>query len=411
MNKPIIIVNPFSSGSELAAAFASKGVPSVALLTDFKMESGFGNQLRKEEYIEILTYGEETIEKLRKLNPLGVIPGTDNSVDVADELAAAITPERSNDMSKTLHRQHKALMQQALEEAGLPFIQTINTSSTDEVDKWLKKNNLTHSPLIIKPPMSAGSDNVLHIPGGGNWGQAFRKVLTEPSKITKKPNQTVVVQEQVFGTEFAVGTVSANGKHALSHIIKYNKAKTGDRITVYDFVEFLPYDQEAHKALVEYTFNTLDALGIKWGAAHSEIMLTADGPRLIEVGARMLGGPTVGFSREATGKSQADRLVDVYLSGDILSQDYEFKKNVVPVMIRAPLAGTLMNMEVFNDIDKLETLSSKHIWYKTGDTVAKTEDFLTNLGIIALAGDKKKIMEDYKKIRRMEAKIMIKRLI
>lgn len=212
----------------------------------------------------------------------------------------------------------------------------------------------------------------------------------------------------MIGTEYAVGTVSADGNHYLSHIIKYNKATEGDRLTIYDFVEFIPYEEAIHKELVQYTFKMLDAVGVKWGAAHNEIMLTKDGPKLIELGARMLGGPTVGFSREATGLSQADRLVEVYLHGDVQSKDYTFKKFVTPVMIRAPHKGMVMNVEVFDDIDKLETLHRKYLWCKNGDVVARTEDFITNIGIVALSGEKAKIKQDYEKIRGMESKLIIR---
>lgn len=410
MSRPIVIVNPFSSGSELAKTFAAKGIPAVAVLQNVKSVLGFGSELQQSEYIEIINYDETTIERLKQLDPIGILPGTDESVNLTDQLVAAITPHRSNDMSKTLHRQHKALMQEALAKANLPHIRTINTNSPDEVISWLKENDLENSPLIVKPPLSAGSDKVFHIPSGGNWQKAFHEVLTVPSKLTNELSKTVVIQEQAIGTEYAIGTVSANGQHYLSHIIKYNKATKGDRLTIYDFVEFIPYDETAHKDLIDYTFKVLDALGIKWGAAHNEIMLTAKGPRLIETGARMLGGPTVGFSREATGLSQADRLVEVYLTGDVVSKEFKFKKLVIPVMIRAPKKGVVTNVEVFEEIDNLETLFRKYLWCKNGDSVDKTEDYLTNLGIVALTGERQKIMKDYEKIRMMESRLIIKSL-
>ena len=79
---------------------------------------------------------------------------------------------------------------------------------------------MIHSPLIIKPPISAGSDKVFHISAKGNWKNAFDQVMTFPSKITGKLSETAVVQEEAIGSEFAVGTVSVNGKHYLAHFDK-----------------------------------------------------------------------------------------------------------------------------------------------------------------------------------------------
>ncbi len=51
-------------------------------------------------------------------------------------------------------------MQKALQEAGVPALKTLNTASENEVEAWIRTNGLIDSPLIIKPPVSAGSDKV-----------------------------------------------------------------------------------------------------------------------------------------------------------------------------------------------------------------------------------------------------------
>src|SRR3990167_9645155 len=284
--------------------------------------------------MEIIPNQPNLAEVLRKYNPLGIIPGTEEGVLLAESLTASLTPAFANDPKKSLNRLHKAFMQKALEEAGVPVIKTLNASSENEVNEWIQKKDLSETPLIIKPPLSAGSDKVFHIPAKGDWKKAFNRVLTEPAKITGKLSETVVVQEQAIGTEFAVGTVSANGKHYLAHLIKYNKTSSHDRKTVFDYVEFVAYNEEEHGALFNYTQNALDALGIRWGAAHTEIMLTKKGPCLIESGARMCGGPVVGFARTATGSSQADKLVEIYVDGDVQTKQFNFKQTVVSVFLK-----------------------------------------------------------------------------
>lgn len=201
--------------------------------------------------------------------------------------------------------------------------------------------------------------------------------------------------------------MSANGKHYLAHLIQYNKTSFNDRKTVYDYVEFVPYSEEIYGELFDYTKKALDALGIRWGAAHNEIMLTKDGPRLIETGARMCGGPVVGFAREATGSSQADKLVEIYVDGGVSTEEYVFKKTVVPVFLKSPAKGKISNVEAFADLSKLPTFLNEHIWFKNGDLVPQTVDYLTSIGIIGLAGDRDSILLDYEKIRSMESKLVI----
>ncbi|HGF0936361.1 TPA: ATP-grasp domain-containing protein [Legionella pneumophila] len=407
MNRPVVIVDPLSSGIELAPAFKARGIPAIAVTLKPLDWIGFGANMQTSDFIEIIPDQPNLVEILAKYDPIAIIPGTEEGVPLAEALAINLTPQFANDPEKSQNRLHKALMQKALQEAGVPALKTLNTASESEVEAWIRTNGLIDSPLIIKPPVSAGSDKVFHIPARGDWKKEFNRVLSEPSKITGKNNETVVVQEQAIGTEFAVGTVSANGKHYLAHLIQYNKTSFNDRKTVYDYVEFVPYSQERYGELFEYTQKALDALGVRWGAAHNEIMLTKDGPRLIETGARMCGGPVVGFAREATGSSQADKLVEIYVDGGVSTEEYVFKKTVVPVFLKSPAKGKISNVEAFAELSKLPTFLNEHIWFKNGDLVPQTVDYLTSIGIIGLAGDRKSILLDYEKIRNMESKLVI----
>ncbi|CZH29660.1 TPA: ATP-grasp domain-containing protein [Legionella pneumophila] len=407
MNRPVVIVDPLSSGIELAPAFKARGIPAIAVTLKPLDWIGFGANMQTSDFIEIIPDQPNLVEVLAKYDPIAIIPGTEEGVPLAEALAINLTPQFANDPEKSQNRLHKAMMQKALQEAGVPALKTLNTASENEVEAWIRTNGLIDSPLIIKPPVSAGSDKVFHIPARGEWKKAFNRVLSEPSKITGKVNATVVVQEQAIGTEFAVGTVSANGKHYLAHLIQYNKTSFNDRKTVYDHVEFVPYSKERYGELFDYTQKALDALGIRWGAAHNEIMLTKDGPRLIETGARMCGGPVVGFAREATGSSQADKLVEIYVDGGVSAEEYVFKKTVVPVFLKSPAKGKISNVEAFADLSKLPTFLNEHIWFKNGDLVPQTVDYLTSIGIIGLAGDRDSILLDYEKIRNMESKLVI----
>ena len=406
MTRPVVIIDPLSSGIELAPTFKARGVPAIAVTLKHEDWTGFGSRIQTSDFVEIIPDQPNLAEVLKKYNPIAILPGTEEAISLADKLSAELTPQFANDSKKSFHRMHKALMQKALEEAGVPILKTLHTASESEAETWIQEN-LKDTPLIIKPPISAGSDKVFHISAGSDWRKAFNRVLTEPSKITGNLSETVVIQEQAIGTEFAVGTVSAHGKHYLAHLIKYNKTSSGDRKTVFDHVELVPYDQKAMNGLFEYTQRALDALGIRWGAAHTEIMLTKNSPRLIESGSRMCGGPVVGFAREASGSSQADKLAEAYVTGDVQTKEYTFKKTVVPVFLKTLTKGTVLNAEVLDGISKLPTLLHQYIWIKNGDRVSQTEDYLTSIGIVGLSGDRESIFLDYQKIREMESKLIV----
>lgn len=413
MTRPIVIVDPVGSGAELAPAFAARGVPAIAVRSmppdalDGADAGGYEVRVHADHFAAIYDAGPDLVATLRGHDPLAVIAGDESGVMLADALAAALTPRFANLPDRSPARRHKAAVQAALKAAGLPHIRTLNTADAAEVGPWLEAQGLAGAALVLKPAESAGSDNVHHVPPGDDWRPAFDRILGAANKLRGAANETVVVQEMVVGTEYAVDTVSADGTHVLAHLIRYHKTSAGARMTVFDHTEFVPFDAAAYGELVAYVDRALDAVGIRWGAAHAEVMLTAQGPRLIEVGARTCGGPVLGFSRLATGSSQLERVVEAFVDGRIATDTYDFKQTVVPVFLIAPHAGVLRNVEVLDPVRELATHARSYIWRGNGARVPRTIDTLTSLGIIGLAGEREAVFADYARIRELEARLVI----
>lgn len=160
MNRPVVIVNPLSSGIELAPAFKARGVPAIAVTLKPLDWNGFGATIQGSDFIEIIPNQTHLIELLRDYDPLAIIPGTEEGVPLAETLTLALTSQFANDPTKAPHRIHKALMQKALQEAGVPVLKTFDTSSENEVETWIKSNGLIDSPLIciFWPKMNTHSD-------------------------------------------------------------------------------------------------------------------------------------------------------------------------------------------------------------------------------------------------------------
>jgi biotin carboxylase len=409
----IVIVDPVDSGAALAPAFAARNIPVIAVrsvppdMWDVVYEVGYAIKIEASHFLKIYDVQPDLVELLRQHDPFAIIAGAETAVELTDQLAAALTPQLANVPALAGARRHKGLMQAALAKAGLPVIRTLCTASAAEVTAWLADQGLTDAALVLKPAASSGSDNVHHIPPGGDWKPAFELILSSLTKLRSEANETVIVQEWVTGTEFAVDTVTAAGKHVLAHLIRYNKTSAGDRLTVFDHTEFLPFDAAQYGEMLAYVEQALDAVGIRWGAAHSEVMLTKNGPRLIEVGARMCGGPVLGFSRLATGSSQLERVVEAFVDGRISTTTYDFRQTVVPVFLSAQVSGVLRNVEVLDELRQLPTHLSTHTWKSNGDHVLRTVDYDTTFGIAALAGERDAVFTDYQRVREVEARLLI----
>ncbi|RJQ80784.1 hypothetical protein D5S17_07025 [Pseudonocardiaceae bacterium YIM PH 21723] len=292
-------------------------------------------------------------------------------MEPADRLAAELTPQRANDPRLAHARRNKALMQHAVATAGIPVIRTLLTGNAWELEAWLQAQDLTGRALVIKPPDSSGAQDVVFVPPNGDWRQGFERVLYSY-------RQPVMVQEFAPGTEYVVSTVSAAGQHTVAHIEEFTKFN----LTRVDRTEFV---HDVQPELVEYHNAVLDALGIRWGAAHSEIRLTPRGPRLIETSTRLCAGALPVLARAATGSSQLERLVQAYVDGVVSTGDYELRQCVSPVYMTAPHARVPV------EAMELSTHLSSH----------------PDLGMVALAGERSAVLEDHNRLRNLEKRLRI----
>ncbi|PKR39010.1 hypothetical protein CU560_12445 [Serratia ureilytica] len=90
-------------------------------------------------------------------------------------------------------------------------------------------------------------------------------------------NEVIVLQPFIEGEEYVVDTVSYQGRHKICAIWKMGKGSYNGADSICEFTELTSFDAQNHAQLKDYIFSCLDALGITFGAAHSELFLTKDG--------------------------------------------------------------------------------------------------------------------------------------
>lgn len=70
---------------------------------------------------------------------------------------------------------------------------------------------------------------------------------------------------------------------------RYAKERRGDRLGTHLSSTLVDPEDPVVDVLFSYVCQVLDATGVRNGPAHVEVMITDDGPRLIEIGARLAG--------------------------------------------------------------------------------------------------------------------------
>jgi biotin carboxylase len=407
MSRYAVIVDPLSTGEAYPQAFRDAGCSPVAVLSLADPVSAHTWHPERFDAVHVFDGDLEGLAaQLRAYEPQYLVAGAESGVELTDALIDLVAPGSGNRGELTTARRNKLEMARALERAGVAHLRQECFDDPRDVAAWLRETGLEGEPLVLKPPRSGGADNVHLVPAGADWRPAFDAILGAPTFL-KEVNDAVLVSEYAAGTEFLVDTYSVDGRHGLVDVCRYTKLQFGDRIGIYDCVEFLAPDDPDAQAVWAYTHDVLDALGVVNGCAHTEIMLTPSGPRLIESGARPAGGGHQMICELATGDNQIARTVAHRERGEF-KPGYELRRHLRGVFISAPNAGVLRNAEVLDGLDALATFHAKHFPHETGDEVPATRDIGTFLGwVILTSPDRAAVDPDYRQVKAWEAQLRI----
>jgi len=413
--KNILIVDGFATGTQYAARVRARGwVPyhitsgmekTSSLPKDF-MEKYIASQVGN-EYEKCFRMQDDfdaVVEQLRPYEFAAVIPGTETGVIAAERLAHRFGLPVNNP-NLLYARRDKYLMQKALEDAGLAFINSLLTPHVEEAIAWFKENRFAR--VIIKPARSAGTDGVRSCKSEEEIRDYFAHSYLNKYDGAGNFNDALVLQEYIEGDEMIVNCVSRRGKHVLTDVLLYNKLLTDSGVPVYEASRLIHKLDARMEEAVNYAYKVLDALGISYGSSHSEIKLTPKGPVLIETGARIMGS-TPPIYYDALGYNLVDRSLDAYLDDEAFERGAQlpyapqkhllakfFISNKEAKVTEVTAQKTLPLLESFAACN-FNTLSITKQLHKTIDMPSKPGDCLL------INQDERALLRDYNICRYME---------
>jgi biotin carboxylase len=409
MQRFAVVVDPLGTGQEYPLAFREAGVETVAVMAFPEPIALYRASWHPENFRHIHYFDgdvQKLAETLRGYDPICVIPGSETGVELAEQLVELVVPGTGHVPELAAARRDKWAMAQALRAAGVPHLRQLCSDDPDEIDTWLAETGLDRERLVVKPPKSAATDNVHFVPAGADWRPLFDEIYGRMNEFGLR-NDAVLVEEFAEGPEFLIDSYSVDGRHGIVDVCRYTKLQRGDRIGIYDLVDFLPPDDPDVIEVWPYVQQVLDAVGIRNGCCHSEVIITKEGPRLLEVAARPAGGGHQMIAKMATGSNHIIRTIAHRVRGEF-EDGYQLKQYVCSVVITAPHAGVWRNADVFDAVDDLDTFDCKHFYFGTGDTVPAPAGLSSMLGWVVLATtDREAMNADYRRIKQLERQIVV----
>jgi biotin carboxylase/glycosyltransferase involved in cell wall biosynthesis len=424
---PVAVIDPFDAGFMLTQELDRRGRPCVSVESSDQIYPGILAKCDRSLFRAVIRHQgdlDETIGELRRLKVSAVLAGCETGVLLFDRVSEGMQ-FCSNGTALSEARRNKVLMSESAGRLGIPVAAQRASNDWEEIRQWAGEQQ--NWPLVAKPPHSLGSEDVRVCRNESELASAFQYILNRRN-LCGVVNHVVLVQELLEGTQYVLDTISRDGQHFLAGVWEYGRPEFAAELLSaarggpwpcsiahlsWEDVNYAsvgsnskairPGDDTVAEALFRYAARVLDALGIRHGPAHFELMWTAGGIRLVEVGARLHGAPSTHWMcRICTGTSQLDQTIDAHLDSDRFfrqaSRSYVLGCHGFNFRLHPYREGWLNGFRGLDRIERLESFRSFFYMAKPGRVKP-----LDCVGVVALIHpDQEVVHEDCRSIRALE---------
>ncbi|MFA6969853.1 MAG: ATP-grasp domain-containing protein [Gallionella sp.] len=255
-------------------------------------------------------------------------------------------------------------------------------------------------PVLIKPSDGYGSQNILTFTTEAGFvalAEPFANYLPLKTDygLGVCANDRLVVEEFIQGEVIGCETFTVNGKHIFLGIndkVFFSPPCFGIKGSCF------PSGRFDTDKIREYVFQILDALDFDFGAAHTEIIITPEGPYLVEVNPRLIGAHIprlLGFALE---RSVYADVINLHLGSDLTElRDLYPPRVAVSRWITSSQNGVIKAI-ITPEIDA-PGIMAVHLFKKPGDMTRPPFDNADRLGYVMAVGktqmDAERLAEDF----------------
>jgi dapdiamide synthase len=309
-----------------------------------------------------------------------------------------------NPAGSALLQRHKFHMVDALRRNGVPCAAQFCSRNLDALLAWYRTCGF--SRVVMKPSLGGYSDGVGICESEAEIADVFERNIGRINVVGETKDE-YVIQECLEGRHYVVNTVSVDGTHCVTDV--WHDVNHHEGIYLIDeYSDLISRDTAEFSVLSKYVRDVLDALQIRNGAGHTEVMLTPNGPRLIETGARLAGGIDFAVVEECYGYSQISVLADSLIAPHLFATRTALLENSPSrfarfVYMSSDVSGELnglLDLEQFLDVPSLMSIK---LTIRQGQPLGQTKYALGHPGYAMLLADSRATLErDYVTFRAIE---------
>ncbi|MER9793669.1 lyase family protein [Mesorhizobium sp. M0213] len=237
----------------------------------------------------------------------GIYSSSDYFVGAASRVATEIgLPAANPEAIATCRNKWKQAAELQRQSIAIP--ETRLATSVRDVENILAQATL---PVVVKPVSGSGSSGVRLCDSATAAIEAFESAKDVLVDQVDLASPDILIQQYVEGKEYSAEIIAYDGTlHCLGILAKHKGPPPCFVEVGHDFPAPLP--EWSLKELASFAEGAVSALGLEFGPAHVEFVISERGPVIIEVNPRLAGGMIPVMLSHALGTSILDMVIRLY---------------------------------------------------------------------------------------------------
>lgn len=323
-----------------------------------------------------------------KQYPIQAVVSADDDGAILAAMAAAALGLRHNPVDAVTAARDKHRMRAVLVAAGLPSPHSTLVSIDEDPEEAARRVSF---PCVVKPLFLSASRGVIRADDPAQFVAAFQRVVA----ILRRPEvavqggalaQQILVETFIPGIEVAVEGLLSEGKLKVLALFDKPDPLEGPFFEETIYVTPSCHPAPVQQSVVACTAEAVNALGLRHGPVHAELRVNDQGPWILEMAPRSIGGLCSRTLRFGAGISLEEMILRDAMGLEVASLEREGRAAGV-MMIPIPQAGTLREVRGQDEARRVPGIEEIRITIPVGHEVVPLPEGTQYLGFIFARDD------------------------
>jgi biotin carboxylase len=323
------------------------------------------------------------VEKLGERRVDAVLSLDDSATLLASRVAARLNlPHNSPDAA--VAARDKWIMRERLHEHDVPAPQ----ARRFELDADLSKvADDVRFPCVVKPNLLSGSRGVIRANNADELASAFNRTraILEADGFTRD-RAGILIEGYVPGVEVALEGILTNGTLQVLALFDKPDPLEGPYFEETIYTTPSKLSEEVQEDIAGCTERAAAALGLRTGPVHAELRINEDGPWIIEIAGRSIGGLCSTILEFGTGQS-LEELILRHAIGEQITGNERNSDAVGVMMIPIPKKGILREVSGVEEASNVPGVTGVEISARLNHKIVPLPEGSSYLGFIFARDD------------------------